>query len=305
MMKFITEIWRITVQSVQSFMEDNCFQYSAAVSFYTLFSLAPIVLIAVYSAGLFVGNEQVLNEFTRFLNETLGQESSSAVLLLVETIQTDNSNFIYLIFSIFFLVISATTVFVQFKDSFNRIFRITINEDAGIFKMIIDRLISFGMILILGAAMLLSLILDSLLVALSELLAYKFGFSSLVYAGLGSNLLSLLLIFTAVYLMFNILPDAWMSRRPLFIGSLVTTLLLVAGKFGVGMLIGNSSLNELSGASSSVIILMLWVYYSSIILFFGLELVKVLAERGEDGIKAGRFAKRIQMVDFSPKKKES
>lgn len=303
-MKFITEIWRIIVQTVRSFTADNCFQYSAAVSFYTLFSMAPIVLITVYTAGIFVGNEQVLSELTRFMEETLGGESTQAVLLLVETIQTDSRNFLFLLLSIVFLMISATTVFIQFKDSFNRIFNIMASEEAGFFKMVIDRLMSFGMILLLGAAMLLSLILDSLLVALSELVASQFGFSSLVYAGLGSNLLSLLFIFIAVYSMFRILPDASMSRHPLLIGSLVTTLLLVVGKFGVGLMIGNSSLNELTGASSSVIILMLWVYYSSIIVFFGLELIKVLAERTERGITARRFARRIKMVDFSPKKNE-
>lgn len=286
-------------------MEDNCFQDSAAVSFYTLFSLAPAVLIAVYVAGFFVGDESVLAELTRFLNETIGRESTDAVLLLVDTIKTDTRNFAYLAISIVFLMVSATTVFVQFKESFNRIFGVKSRPEIGFLKVFIDRLTSFSIIIMLGLALIISLILDSILVSFFDLLANNFEFAQLIFAGLGSNLVTILMIFLAVFLLFYILPDVKLKGRPVAIGSLVTTILLVIGKFGVGMIIGSSSLNQLSGASSSIIILMLWVYYSSIIVFFGVELVKSLAESGDREITAGKFARRIKMVELSPDKKES
>ncbi len=290
-------------KAIQAFINDNCFQYSAAVSFYTLFSLAPIVLISVYIAGIFVGNASVMHEMTRILNETIGQESTHAVLLLVETIRTDTRNGFYLIFSISFLIISATTVFIQFKESFNRIFQVIAKSEAGVLKVLIDRLIAFGMIILLGAAMIFSLIIDSLIAALFGLLLNNES-AQLFFIGIGSNLLTLVLIFVAILMMFYILPDVKMRWRPLIYGSLITTFLLVIGKFGVAMIIGNSSLNELSGASSSIIILMLWVYYSCIIVFFGIELVKAFAEQGEGNIKPKKYARRLRWVEYLPKKKE-
>ncbi|MDR9419846.1 YihY/virulence factor BrkB family protein [Gracilimonas sp.] len=287
------EIFQLITKAVNSFMEDNGFQYSAAVSFYTLFSLAPIVMIAVYTAGIFVGNESVLQELTGYLNESFGEESSQAVLLLVETIQTDTRNIFYLIMSIAFLVVSATTVFVQFKDSFNQIFNVAAKPEVGFLKLLLNRLIAFGMIVLLGVAMITSLILDSLLVVFFDFLSENFESANLVMAAVGSNMLTILMIFGAVVVMFYILPDVKIRWRPLLLGSFITTLLLVIGKFGVGIIIGNSSLNQLSGASSSVIILMLWVYYSSIIIFFGIELVKVFAEFWEGNIKARRFTRKI------------
>jgi membrane protein len=153
--------------------------------------------------------------------------------------------------------------------------------------------------------MIFSLILDSLLAAFFDLLLANFESAQLFFVGLGSNLLTLFMIFFAVLMMFYILPDVKMGWKPLINGSLITTDLLVIGKFGVGMIIGNSSLNQLTGASSSVIILMLWVYYSSIIVFFGIELVKALAEATQGEIKANRFARKIKMVETSANNKES
>ncbi|MEX2478962.1 MAG: YihY/virulence factor BrkB family protein [Gracilimonas sp.] len=303
-MTFIKEIAQTFLKAINAFIEDNGFQYSAAVSFYTLFSLAPIVMISVYTAGIFVGNASVMKELTEFLNETVGSSSAEAVMLLVQTIQTDSSNVLYLIISIGFLVISATTVFVQFKDSFNRIFMMVTKPDVGFLKTILDRAIAFGMIVLLGVALIASLILDTILVALFDLLSSQFEAVNLIMASVGSNIITMVMIFVAILLMFYILPDVYVRWKALIYGSLVTTILLILGKFGVGMVIGNSPLNQLSGASSSIIILMLWVYYSCIIIFFGIELVKALGEKGDREIKAGKYARRIKMVDFFPNIKE-
>ncbi|MBO6584603.1 MAG: YihY/virulence factor BrkB family protein [Gracilimonas sp.] len=304
-MKLFKRTSKIVLSAINSFIEDNCFQYSAAVSFYTLFSLAPIVMIAVYIAGFFIGDASVMRELTNFLEKNIGQASSEAVMLLVETIQTDSRNILYLFLSIAFLIISATTVFIQFKDSFNRVLNVVAKPEIGFSKVLIDRVMAFGMIMLLGIAMIFSLILDSTLVWLFEFLLSSFETAQLYLIGFGSNILTLFMVFFAVLVMFYTLPDAKVRWRPLLIGSLITTLLLAIGKFGVGMIIGNSSLNQLSGASSSIIILMLWVYYSSNIIFFGIELVKALAEYGEGEIKAGRFARKIKMVEMPGTKKES
>lgn len=304
-MEFIRNTFKVILKAVNGFIDDNCFQYSAAVSFYTLFSLAPIVLITVYTAGLFAGNKSVMAELTGFLNQTVGTDSTEAVILLVETIQTDTRNVLYLVLSFGFLLISATTVFVQFKDSFNRIFRIVPRKEAGFLKVLFDRAVSFGMILLLGLAMIFSLIVDSVLIGLFDLLSENYESVRIVLTSLGGNLLTFIMIFFAILTMFYILPDVRSRRKPWVIGSLVTAILLVLGKFGVGVIIGNSSLNELTGASSSIIILMLWVYYSSIIVFFGIELVKAMAERGDKEVKAGRFARKMKMVEIDAQKKES
>lgn len=304
MNKMSTYFLKPIVQAADRFMKDDGFLYSAAVSFYTLFSLAPVAMIAVFLGGLFAGNENVLQRLTQFLTEAFGEDSAEAVFLLIQTIQTDTRNILYLAISIGFLLISATTVFVQLKNSFNRIFTVRPKSEVGFLKVIIDRLIAFGMIVLLGFALVISLILDTVLSVLSDLLLTSFQSAQVFMAGLGSNILTVLMILFTVFVMFYFLPDVKIRRKPLIAGSIMTSLLLIAGKFGVEMIVSNSSLNNLSGASSSVIILMLWVYYSCIIIFFGIELVKALAESWEGEIKANKYAVKQKMVEVTSQTKQ-
>lgn len=287
------------VDAADNFMKDDGFLYSAAVSFYTLFSLAPVVMIAVYLGGFFAGNENVLQELTHFLTEAFGEESAEAVLILIQTIQTDTRNVLYLGISIGFLIVSATTVFVQLKNSFNRIFTVRPKSEIGVLKVVIDRLIAFGMIVLLGFALVLSLILDTLLSVLSDYLLSSFQSAQVFMAGVGTNILTILMIIFTVLVLFYLLPDVKIRNKPLIAGSVVTAFLLIAGKFGVEMIISNSSLNKLSGASSSIIILMLWVYYSCIIIFFGIELVKAFAETWEGEIKASKYSVKQKLVEVT------
>ncbi|WP_020404279.1 YihY/virulence factor BrkB family protein [Gracilimonas tropica] len=304
-MPYLKRVFKVVLTTLNNFTEDNGFLYSAAVSFYTLFSLAPIVMIAVYVSGLFVASESVLSEVARFLTNTIGSESTQAVMLLIETIQADTQNVLFLVISVGFLIISATTVFVQFRNAFNRIFSVKPRQEYNYLKMLMDRLAGFGMILLLGLALMVSLFLDSILAGLSHLFLSNYESAELLLIGIGNNLLTLLLIFLAVLTMFYFLPDVKIRRKALVTGTALTTILLVIGKFGVGMIIGNSSLNQLTGASSSVIILMLWVYYSSIIIFFGIELVKTLAEMWPGEIKAGKYTQKLKLVEIPEQKRSS
>lgn len=295
---------RIILNSVTSFIDDRCFQYSAAVSFYTLFSLAPIISILVYIAGIFADDAAVTAELQFYLSQFFSEESVEGVMVLVETLQREGKNPFSLIAGIIILIFSATNLFIQLKDSFNEIFHVRPKDGKGVIKAVVDRSISFGMIVFLGLGLFLSLIIDSLLISFFDFFSNYFDTSNLVIAGIGSNLLTLLIVFVAVLFMFYFLPDVSIRRNLLVKGSLITAFLLFLGKFIVGWIIANSSFNELTGASASIIILMLWIYYSSIILFYGVELIKAMAEAAGGGIKANKYSTRIKYVAIDKGKGE-
>lgn len=294
----LKKAWQVTYLTFDSFVKDNCFQFSAATAFYSLFSLAPIVVISVYVAGLFFGSESAMEELREFLINNIGEESSRGVMTLAKTVQTSNKSPFYLVLSIVFLMFSSTSMLVQLKYSFNQIFKVKPTPEAGVFKVIRDRSLAFGMILLMGAVMILSLIIDSVMTALLNIVPFEGLTEQVILIGTAGNAFSIIMILFAIIVMFYILPDVRVPRTALLWGSFVTTLLLVLGKFIVGMVIGNSSLTQLSGASSSVIILMLWVYYSGIIIFFGIELVKVLAKSSKGTIKAGKYAHKVEVVEL-------
>jgi membrane protein len=298
MVEQLKNFGRILLVTVDSFIKDNCFQYSASTAFYTLFSLAPIVVISVYVAGIFFGSESALAELRGFLNSNLGEESTRGVMALAETIQTNTENRFFLMISIFFLMVSSTSILIQLQYSFNQIFRVKAHPEAAVVKVFRDRVLAFGMILLLGAAMIFSLVLDSIMTAVMNIIPVGALADQVLFIGIAGSLFSLLMVMLAVMAMFHLLPDVKVPIKALLWGSLITALLLFLGKFLVGIVIGNSSLTQLTGASSSIIILMLWVYYSGIIIFFGIELVGTLAKFTEGKIETGKYARKVKIVEI-------
>jgi membrane protein len=298
MVEQLKNFGRILLVTVDSFIKDNCFQYSASTAFYTLFSLAPIVVISVYVAGIFFGSESALAELRGFLNSNLGEESTKGVMALAENIQTNTENRFFLMISIFFLMVSSTSILIQLQYSFNQIFRVKAHPETAVVKVFRDRVLAFGMILLLGAAMIFSLVLDSIMTAVMNIIPVGALADQVLFIGIAGSLFSLLMVMLAVMAMFHLLPDVKVPIKALLWGSLITALLLFLGKFLVGIVIGNSSLTQLTGASSSIIILMLWVYYSGIIIFFGIELVGTLAKFTEGEIETGKYARKVKIVEI-------
>lgn len=297
MVERLKNFGRILLVAVDSFIKDNCFQHSASTAFYTLFSLAPIVVILVYVVGIFFGDESALTELRGFLSSNFGEESANGVMTLAETIQTNTENGFFLLVSIFFLIVSSTSILIQLQYSFNQIFKVKPLPDAAVVKVLRDRLVAFGMVLLLGAAMIFSLVLDSTMAAIMDIIPAGGLKGQVLLIGLAGNLFSFVMVMIAVMFVYYLLPDVKVPRKSLLWGSFITALLLVVGKFIVGIVIGNSSLTKLTGASSSIIILMLWVYYSGIILFFGIELVRTMAKLSEDEVQTGKYAQKIKIVE--------
>lgn len=282
------------------FIADNCFRNSAALSFYTLFSLAPALLIAIYSAGIFASDIDFQQKLTGQISRLLGPESAQGISLLLDTLQQEGQATWRLIVGIAVLLFSATNIFLQLSGSFNDIFKVKPREGKGILKETLDRLMSLGMLISLGLVMVISLILDSVVVSVKDYFEQNYSETMVNLVVAAENLILLLLVFGIIYAIFKLLPDVVIPRRYNLQASLVVTLLLFAGKFGISWYIGNSRFSELGGASASIIVLMLWVYYSSLIMFLGAELAKSMGEINDEEFKPNRYAR---LVEFHTKER--
>ncbi|GHE71341.1 MULTISPECIES: YihY/virulence factor BrkB family protein [Roseivirga] len=298
-MKAIKYAWKVLKTAIPAFMKDHCFRFSAALSFYTLFSIAPLILLAIYVAGIFADDALVRDQVTSQFESLIGTQGANGVRALMDTLHKEDQNTFSLVAGIGLLLYSATNIFIQIQTSFNEIFMVKAIEGKGFKKLVIDRLISLGMVLSLGFIMIISLILDSLVVAFVDFLSESFDTLSVAMALAAQYSLILLLVYGVIYALIRFLPDVVIPKKFIFRGSLITALLLIIGKFGIGWYIGSSNFSQLGGASSGIIILMLWVYYSSVILFFGGELIKAMAKVNEVYIRATRYAKRIKYVELN------
>src|SRR5690606_13590411 len=249
-------------------------------------------------AAVFVDSAVVRQEITESFQYMIGEQGAQGVVVLMDILKTGDEGGISLFTGLGFLVFSATTIFVQIKNGFNEIYQVRpVEGRKGWLKLIIDRLVSLGIIFSLGFMMLVSLALDTLILSLVRLLSRHYQELSLILLQVAQNLFMLGLAFGIIYALFRWLPDAVVPGRFLLRGALATTLLLGLGKFVIGWYISTTDFTQLGGAAASIVILLLWVYYSSAILYFGAELIKAQTLQRQGSLRPGPFARKIRIVE--------
>ncbi|MEY4640171.1 MAG: hypothetical protein RLZZ227_165 [Pseudomonadota bacterium] len=302
-LRYVARIIRLTISN---FLGNNCLRHSAALSFYTLFSLAPMVMVSVQVASLFAAEVDFERELVAQFGNLVGERGAEGVTVLIDTLEeTDASRFQLLIGAVL-LMFSATSIFVQLQEAFNEIFSV-IASGRGFIKKALDRLISLGIILSLGLVMILSLVIDSSVVLLHKWLSGAFPELAVIFINALQYTVLGLLATLEIYALLNFLPDVHIPREYKVRGCALITLLLVFGKSTIGWYIGSSSLGEIGGASASVIVLMLWIYYSSMIVFLGAEFIKSMAIVDNVVLQPKRYAVRVQsvIVEKDPKTPET
>lgn len=298
MVKKIQLGWKIFAGAFGGFLEDQCTRFAAALSFFALFSVAPMVLIAVQIAGFLAEDIDFQKQVTDQFSQLVGSQGAQGVSVLIESLEREDASKVQLAVGAVALLFSATSIFVQLQTSFNNIYSVKVQEGKGLLHQMLNRLISLGMILSLGFIMITSLILDSLIVLLEQYLGFYLEDMTGILVILFQYLVLVGLIYLVIYSLFNFLPDVSIKKEFKVKGTACITLLLIAGKFGIGWYINNSQFSELGGASASIIVLMVWIYYSSIILFFGAELIKSMAKIAEVPITPRRFAVKVKSVEI-------
>ncbi len=265
---------KIFLSAGKSWYADNAFKHSAAVSFYTLFSLAPITIIAVTVAGIFLGRDEAGRQFTAQVTQLVGPASAEMIQAAAEASQSEDNSRIKTAIGVGLLIFGATTVFGQLQDSFNKIWGVRAKPSKrGWIVLVIHLLVSLAMVLTIGFLLLVSLVLTTVLT--SVLGRFKAGLISspalLQVADLTVGLVVITLLFA---LLFKVLPDVRLRWRDVWVGALVTAILFTAGRYGIAMYLGHSTVASIYGTAGSLVALLIWVYYSCAILFFGVEFTR-------------------------------
>lgn len=254
--------------------EDNAFKHSAAVSFYTLFSLAPITIIAVGVAGFFFGRELATKQFSLQMAQLVGQSSAEVIQKAMEANAMEDKGKMATAVGILLLIVGATTVFGQMQDSLNSIWSVTSKPSrSGWVVMIMQRLVSFAMVLTVGFLLLTSLVLSTALTATIHLAESWMAIPPWLLRG--ADLVIGLLVITVLFaLLFKVLPDVKVSWREVWLGAFVTAVLFSVGRLLIALYLGHSTIASTYGAAGSLVALLIWIYYSCAILFYGAEFVR-------------------------------
>jgi len=270
------KIWALIKRTFAEWSEDKAARLAAALSYYTIFSIPPLLVIVIAIAGIVFGQDQVRTSILGQMEGLVGPEAAAGIQTMLESAQRPGAGLVATVIGIVVLLLGASGVFGQLQDSLNTIWNVKPKPGLGIMGMLRKRFFSFSMVLGVGFLLLVSLVVTTVLAALGEyLLGLLPAFEFLIQV---INFVASFAIITVLFaLTFKFVPDARIAWKDVWLGAAVTSLLFTLGKMAIGIYLGNSSVGSAFGAAASVVIILVWVYYSAQILFLGAEFTQVYA----------------------------
>ena len=261
--------WKIWVTSFNHFIDFNGFKLSAALSYYTVFSIAPLLIVIISLASFFFGRLAVEGRVYSQISGLVGSDTALQIQEIIRNTQLSNHGTLGGIVGAIILFIGASGVFSEIQSSINYLWSVPAPKKRAILIAILRRIISFSLLIAVAFLLMVSLTANAMIDLLSDRLKGLFPHSMLKLFYF-VNLATILLVISSMFmLIFKILPNSSISWKNAFIGAVVTSILFLIGKFIIGFYLGHSKIGTTYGTTASIVILMLWIYYSSIILYFG------------------------------------
>ena len=282
------EIWRLLQEAAVGWWNDRAMSLGASIAFFTVFSVSPMLLSAIAVAGRAFGREAARGAIVTEFGGLLGEQASSALEALIVSASNVGSGIVGMTVGIVSFLLLVTGAIVELQDDLNIIWKAKPPASYGVMDFIRTRLLSLGLVLGIGFLLLVSLIIDAGLTAVGSYLEARFSGATVILQFL-NNIVSFSIAALLFAMIFKLLPAVRITWRDVFTGSLVTSLLFTFGKFLIGYYLGKSNVASSYGAAASIITILLWIYYSSLILLFGAEFTKAYAEsRGSRTKEAAR-----------------
>ncbi|MCX6216674.1 YihY/virulence factor BrkB family protein [Spirosoma sp.] len=294
---FFTNAWIVIRDAFNGFLNDRCLKLSAALAYYTVFSLAPLLVLIISVVSIFLGQDAIQGQIFSQINGLVGNEAAKQIQDMIKSVSLSGKTNTALAIGIITLVIGATSIFVEIQDSVNLIWRVKAKPKRGWLKLIKDRLLSSSLVVSLGFLLLVSLIVNGLILAMSDFLSrYLPGIG--VYLVSGFNfLISTAVVSVLFAIIFKVLPDAKISWKDVRWGAFFTALLFMLGRYLIGLYIETTSTSSAYGAAGSLIVILTWIYYTAAILYFGAEFTQAYANHFGIKIEPADYAVYVEQTE--------
>jgi len=270
--------WRILKDAANGFSNDKCMKLSSALAYSTIFSLPPMLLLIIILGGSLYGKDAVQGTVFTELKDYVGSTAALQIQDVIKALQEQRNSLAATVVGAIALVIGSTGIFVEIQDSLNMIWGVRPKAKKGIVKFVLNRVMSFSLIIGLGFLLIVSLIINALLLALSNKLVQWFPHLPITFLSVVNSAVIFFVISFLFSVIFKMLPDVRIRWKQVWPGSIVTAALFLVGKFLIGIYIGQNRTASLYGAASSIIVLLLWIYFSAAILYFGAEFTRAYIE---------------------------
>lgn len=272
------ELWHLLKEAASDWSYDRAPRLGAALAYYTVFSLVPLLIIVIAVIGLVFGQDAAQSAIMQQIAGLVGEQSAAAIQDMIQRADQPSSGLLSTVIAIGTLLLGASGLFGQLQDALNSVWGIEPREGRGVWGFIKDRFLSFVAVLGTSFLLLVSLVLSTALSAFGTWFGGLLPFPEFILQTF-NFILSFAVIAGLFALMFKVLPDAHIAWRDVWIGAIITSALFTVGKFAIGLYLGKSNVGSAYGAAGSLVIVLVWVYYSAQILLYGAEFTQVYANR--------------------------
>lgn len=295
--QYLKKVWKVLIATFSGFINDNGLKLSASLAYYTVFSLAPLLILVISLAGLFWGSDAAANQLYPQISQYVGSQAAMQIQDMLKSLALSGKTGIAVIIGIATLLLGASSMFIEIQDSLNIIWRVKAKPKRGWVKLLQNRFLSFSLIISLGFLLLVSLVINFLMDALSKkLLHFLPAVTGLLIKGI--NLVITLIVISVLFgIIFKFLPDVKIKWKGVRSGAIFTALLFMLGQYGISLYIQYTAQGSTYGAAGSIIVILLWIYYTSAILYIGAEFTQVYAEAIGSHIEPADYAVHVQQTE--------
>jgi membrane protein len=271
----LKSFWGLVRETFAEWSKDRATTLGAALAFYTIFSLAPLLIIITVVVGYFFGQAEVQADLLARLTQFVGKENALNLMTIIQDTYKPGSSLFATAIALFLMLLGSSTVFLMLKSALNDMWGVT-SPETGLFYLVLNRLQTFVVVMIVGFLLFVSMVIKSLLAAFFHTVS-RFLVVPALLLEVGDHVLSLLFITMLFTVLYKVLPDAKVPWRFAFRGAFVTALLFSIGNVFVGLYLTHQSIGSAYGAAGSLVVMLMWVYYSALIVFLGAEFAQVYA----------------------------
>ena len=293
-------------ETIQNWLDDDAPRMGAALAFYSIISIGPLLVVVIALAGLVFGQAEATERILGSIGGLVGSEGANAVKIIIDNSHKETTGLIATIVGIATLIFGASGVFSELQSALNSIWNVRPKPNQGIWRIIQNRFLSVGMVLGTAFLLLISLVISTALSAFSEYIIASMPNFKMILAII-AGLFNFAVIPVLFAMIFKYLPDAKIRWKDVWVGGFLTALLFIIGKFLIGYYLGHSDISSSYGAAGSLIILLLWIYYSAQIIFLGAEMTKTYADHYGSGVIPNKNAIKViqkEIIARSGRKKK-
>ncbi len=290
-MKKLKFFWEVLKETFKEWNSSNASGDSASIAYYAIFSIPGLLIIIIWIAGNFFGQEAIQGQISSQINSVLGTEAAKSIEDMIASALIDKDNVIMKTVGVFTLIFGGTTVFFQLQKSLNTLWDIEAAPKKALVKFILDRANSLGMILVIGFLLMITMVLSSAISLLNNYITYRLGLETYILMEVVNYVVGFILVVLVFAFMFKVLPDVEITWKSVWLGAILTAVLFTLGKFLLSLYFSELKPTSVFGTAGTIVLIMMWINYSCMLVFFGAEFTKVYSAKKGYKIVPSKHAK--------------